>query len=361
MEYPISVHLTNNSRREGINLETLGFGQVFSDHMFVADYVDGHWTNCQIMPYGPLPMTPALMALHYGQAIFEGMKANKSVKTGKPLLFRPEEHLNRINISAERMAMPTLPEELFMSAIEQLVAVDSQWIPTHEGSALYLRPVMFASDEFLGVRASNTYKFVVLTCPVGPYYAKPIRIRMAHTHMRACPGGVGFAKAAGNYGASLYPTNKAKSEGFDQILWLDSTFTYLQECGTMNIFVVIGDTVLTPPTTDTILSGITRSSLIRLMQDRGMKVEERPITVDELIEASKNGTLREMFGTGTAAVVSPVIEWSHKGILYQMPAITENSIGATMKKALESYKHGAVEDKFGWLHELEIPELVASK
>lgn len=358
-EYPIDVRLTQHSRRGEVDLTKLAFGQVFSDHMFIADYADGAWRDARIVPYGPIPMSPSLMALHYGQAIFEGMKANKHVKTGEPLLFRPEVHLDRFNKSAERMAMPTLPADLFIGALERLVAIDRQWIPEHEGSALYLRPVLFASDEFLGVRASNQYKFVVMTCPVGPYYPKPIRVRMAHTHVRAFPGGVGFAKAAGNYGAALYPTNRAKEEGFDQILWLDGKeFKYLQECGTMNIMVVIDDTVVTPPTTDTILAGITRDSLLTLMRHKGIRVEERPVTVDELIDAHRAGRLREMFGTGTAAVVSQVAEWSHKGILYPMPPTDEAKIAPAMKKLLEDYKHGAVEDLFGWLHPIAVPASV---
>lgn len=362
MEYPIEIHLTKHSRRNEVDLEKVAFGQAFSDHMFIAEYSDGKWHNCRIEPYGQIPMSPALMAIHYGQAIFEGMKANKHAETGEPLLFRLDLHLDRINKSAERMAMPTLPKELFNAALEKLMAVDHQWIPDFPGSALYIRPVMFAADEFLGVRASNTYKFVIMTCPVGPYYPKPIRVKMAQDYVRAFPGGVGFAKAAGNYGAVLKPTNMAKAEGFDQIVWLDGKeFKYLQECGTMNIFVVIGDTVLTPPTTDTILAGITRDSLIHLMQNSGIKVEERPITVDELVAAQANGTLREMFGTGTAAVLSQVAEWSYKDQVYTLPSVTEAKIAPAIKKQFEDYKKGIGGDPFGWLTPVAINELVAAK
>lgn len=362
MKYPISVQLTEKSRLPEVDFDNLVFGRTISDHMFVADYIDGQWKDCRIVPYGPMSMSPATMALHYGQAIFEGMKANTHVETGEPQLFRPEMHVARLNRSAERMAMPHISGEIFINALHQLLDIESAWIPQSEGSALYIRPHMFATDAFLGVRPSDTYRFVILTAPVGPYYPKPIRLLVAQHYVRAMPGGVGFAKAAGNYGAALYPTTIAKEKGFDQILWLDGLeFKYLQECGTMNIICVIGDTVVTPPTTDTILAGITRNSLLHMLRDLGYKVEERPISIDELCDAQRSGQLKEMFGAGTAAVVSHVSEFSYKDEIFTLPALETRTIGPMIKKHLESYKKGIIEDRFNWLVPVRKSSLSAVK
>ncbi|MCH2044686.1 MAG: branched-chain amino acid aminotransferase [Saprospiraceae bacterium] len=360
MEYPFEIQMTKNSRLEGLDLSSLPFGRTFSDHMFVADYKDGKWQDCKIVPYGPISFNPGLMALHYGQSIFEGMKANVSKTTGEPVLFRADKHFQRINKSAERLAMPQVPEEVFMKGLETLVSIDKGWIPNYEGSALYLRPFLFATDEFLGVRPSDTYRFMILACPVGPYYPKPVRILVAQKYVRAFPGGVGFAKAAGNYAASLKPAKIAKSEGYDQILWLDGQeFKYLQECGTMNIFAVIGDTVVTPPTGDTILDGVTRDSSIQLLKAMGKKVEERPISINELLQAQADGSLKEMFGTGTAAVVSHVETWAYQGTDYPLPAIEDRVVGPVLKKTLEDYKNNAIEDTMGWIK--PVKELVNVK
>lgn len=350
MEYPFKIQLVEHSRLEGLDLSSLPFGRTFSDHMFTADYKEGRWQNCKIVPYGPISFNPAMMALHYGQAIFEGMKANISKTTGEPVLFRAEKHFQRINKSADRLSMPEIPKEIFMNGLHTLVSIDKNWIPQYEGSALYLRPFFFATDEFLGVRASDTYHFMILACPVGPYYPKPVSILVAQKYVRAFPGGMGFAKAAGNYAMSMKPAKIANSEGYDQILWLDGIeFKYIQECGTMNIFAVVGNTVLTPPTGDTILDGVTRDSAIQLLRAMGKKVEVRPIEVNELIEAHKNGTLKEMFGTGTAAVVSHVRNIAYKGVDYSLPAIEGRKIGPVLKKALEDYKNDVVEDTMGWI------------
>jgi branched-chain amino acid aminotransferase len=350
MKYPISVELVEKSRISEVDFSNLVFGRNISDHMFVADYIDGEWTDCRIVPYGPMLMSPAIMALHYGQAIFEGMKANKDAKTGVPLLFRPEMHIERINRSAVRMAMQPIPDEIFMNALNYLLDIDRAWIPESEGSALYIRPHMFAIDATLGVKASDNYRFVIMTSPVGPYYPKPIRLLVSEKYVRAFPGGVGFAKAAGNYGATLAPAAQAKEKGFDQILWLDGIeFKYLQECGTMNIMCVIGDTVVTPNLTDTILAGITRDSILHLIRDLGLKIEERPISIFELIEANKSGELKEMFGTGTAAVLSHVSEFSYKDEIYTLPPLEGRKVGPMIKKVLEDYKKGIQPDKFNWL------------
>lgn len=350
MKYPVKVQLVEKSRREGLDIENLPFGKTFSDHMFVADYIDGEWQNCQLIPYGDISFAPSMMALHYGQAIFEGMKANISTQTGEPVLFRAKRHAQRFNKSSERLRMPSVPEELFLEAVNSLTLIDKHWIPQSAGSALYIRPFIFASDESLGVRASSSYKFIVFTGPVGPYYPKPVHILVAQKYVRAFPGGVGFAKAAGNYAATLKPAEMAKEEGFDQILWLDGLeFKYLQECGTMNIFAVIGDTVLTPPTTDSILDGVTRDSIINLLKEMGIKVEVRPVSIDELIEAHKAGELKEMFGSGTAAVVSHVADISYQDTVYNLPAIGDRKIGPMIKKALTDIKENTVAENHGWV------------
>jgi len=350
MKYPVKVQLVEKSRREGLDIENLPFGKTFSDHMFVADYIDGEWQNCQLVPYGDISFAPSMMALHYGQSVFEGMKANISTQTGEPMLFRAKRHAQRFNKSSERLRMPAVPEELFLEAVNSLTFIDKNWIPQSAGSALYIRPFIFASDESLGVRASSSYKFIVFTGPVGPYYPKPVHILVAQKYVRAFPGGVGFAKAAGNYAATLKPAEIAKEEGFDQILWLDGLeFKYLQECGTMNIFAVIGDTVLTPPTTDSILDGVTRDSIIKLLKEMGIKVEVRPVSINELIEAHKAGELKEMFGSGTAAVVSHVADISYQDAIYDLPSIEDRKIGPMIKKALTDIKENTVAENHGWV------------
>lgn len=349
MQLPIQIKRTAESRLASTNFNDLPFGKIFADHMFIADFEDNQWGNYRIEPYGAMSIAPSNMALHYGQAVFEGMKANKHTQTGEPMLFRPDLHLARINRSLDRLGMPLLPADLFYGAVNAIVDIDRDWIPTSDGSALYIRPVVFASDEFLGVRASDSYKFVVMSGPTGPYYAKPVRLLVADKYVRAFHGGTGFAKCAGNYAATIKPAREAREKGFDQILWMDGyEYKYLQECGTMNIFVVIGDTVITPDTGDTILEGITRDSLVHLLKDMGMRVEERPISIDEVTEAHAAGELREMFGSGTAAVISHVSEFSYKDQLYTLPAIENRPVSTMLKRTLENIKQGAIADKFGW-------------
>jgi branched-chain amino acid aminotransferase len=350
MQFSTKTILTNHSRLAETDFNDLPFGKNFSDHMFTADYKDGQWENCQILPYGNIEMTPANMALHYGQAIFEGMKANINNKTGQAAIFRPDLHLERINRSLDRLGMPDLPADLFYNSLHQLLSVDKQWIPTQAGSALYLRPVVFATDEFLGVRASDTYKYVLLTGPTNAYYNKPIKLLVADKYVRAFQGGTGFAKCAGNYAATIKPAREAREKGFDQILWVDGIdYSYLQECGTMNIFAVVGDTVITPNTSELILAGITRDSLIALLKHHNYKVEERAISIQELITAQQNGELKEMFGTGTAAVVSHVIEFAYKGVHYKLPSADNRPISSMLKQEIENIRQGESEDIFNWL------------
>jgi len=345
----ISIQRTKQSRIGDVDFSNIPFGRIFSDHMFIVDYADGKWSEARIEPFAPFEMHPAAMVLHYGQAIFEGMKASKSFE-GKPMLLRPEKHAQRLNASAERMSMPALPEDLFVEALHQLVALDAAWIPPQEGSALYLRPFMIAMDGFVGVRPSNTYRFMIITCPVGPYYPKPVSLWADTKYVRAVKGGTGEAKAAGNYAASLLPAKIAQEKGFDQVMWLDGhEFQYIQEVGTMNIFFVIDGKVITPATDGAILKGITRESVMAILRDQGIEVEERPITIHEVIEASQAGKLQEVFGSGTAAVIAHVSEIQYKDTNIQLPPVEDRKIGPMAKATIDGLRAGTVEDKFGWV------------
>jgi len=349
----IKVTRTKNSRINNVDFGNLAFGKTFSDHMFVADYVDGVWTNFEIVPFGPFEIHPACLALHYGQAIFEGMKASKT-KDGKPALFRPELHAQRINASARRLLMPEFPEDIFVEALHQLVGIDSAWIPPTEGSALYIRPYMFANGEFIGVGSSDKFKMIIFTGPVGPYYPKPVRLLVEEKYVRATEGGVGEAKAAGNYAASLLPAKLAKEKGYDQVLWMDGKeFKYIQEAGTMNLFFVIGDKVITPATDGAILKGITRSTIIQLLKDKGIVVEERKLSIDEVVEAHKAGALKEVFGSGTAVVVALVSEVRYRDFSMELPPITDDSIAVTIKKQINGIRFGVMEDKNNWVVPVE--------
>ena len=354
----ISITKVKNSRLSSTDFSDLPFGKKFADHMFIADYKNGKWENQRIVPFEALPMHPASMVLHYGQAIFEGMKASKK-EDGTPALFRPEMHSQRINASAARLCMPAFPEEDFLNAVHTIVDLEKEWIPKEEGSALYLRPFMYATDEFIGVRPSSTYRFVIFTCPVGPYYPKPVRLLTETTYVRAAQGGTGEAKAAGNYAGSLLPARLANEKGYDQVLWLDAKeFKYVQEAGTMNLFFVIGDTVVTPSTTGTILKGITRNSFLQILKNKGIKVEERMITIDEIVEAHMDGSLKECFGSGTAAVVAHVAAIQHEDTLMELPPIENREIGAMLKNEINGYRSGRITDPFGWVVPVKKNEMV---
>lgn len=349
MTHEIKITTTQHSRLPQVNFDDIPFGKVFSDHMFVADYKDGQWINPRIEPFGSFSMHPACMGLHYGQSIFEGMKASKS-HDDRPLLFRPEMHARRLNNSARRICMPDFPEDLFVEALHQLVSLDRDWIPTNEGSALYIRPFMFANDEFIGVRPSNSYKFIIFTCPVGPYYPKPVRLWVEQKFVRAVKGGTGEAKAAGNYGGALYPAKMAQERGFDQVMWMDAhDFKFIQEVGTMNIFFVIGDKIVTPATDGAILKGITRDSILTILRDKGYTVEERAVTIDEIVEAYKAGQLKGAFGAGTAAVVSHVEAIGFGDLVMELPPMEEREVGEMVKAEINGIRAGLIEDKYGWI------------
>ncbi len=353
----IKISKIAQSRIHEVDMNNIPFGQVFSDHMFVAEYRDGQWGNAEIKPVENLVMHPSNLALHYGQSIFEGMKASVT-RDGVPCLLRPEMHARRINRSAERMCMPSFPEDLFIDALHKLVGLDSEWIPPQDGSALYIRPFMFATDENLGVKPSLTYKLIILTLPVGPYYTEPVSLKADSQYVRAAHGGVGEAKAAGNYAASLYPARLAVQEGYDQVLWLDANeFKYVQEVGTMNIFFVIDNVVVTPQTDGTILKGITRDCFMTIFKENGYKVEERLVEIAEVFQASKEGRLQEVFGAGTAAVVSKVKKIHHDGVDIELD-VESYKVANLAYDTITGLRNGTIEDKHGWIVPVEILETV---
>jgi branched-chain amino acid aminotransferase len=345
----ITVSKVEQSKLHDFSFEHLPFGKYFTDHMLEADYENSEWKNVEIKPYQPLLLSPSLAALHYGQAIFEGIKAYRD-KEGYAYMFRPYDNYKRFNISAERMAMPPVPEEVFMEGMKQLVALDNNWIPNKEDHSLYIRPFMFASDEMIGVRPSESYKFLIILSPTGPYYAEPMRIYVEEKYVRAAPGGIGFAKAAGNYGAVLYPSALAKQKGYDQVLWTDAIeHKYVQEIGTMNVVFIIGNKAITPDLeSGTILAGVTRDSVLTLLKEAGFTVEERPISIDEIIDAYKAGTLLEVFGTGTAATISPLKELRYKDFIMTFDT-DQWEVSPMIKNWLTDIREGRREDKYGWM------------
>ncbi len=348
----ISITRAERSKLQDLNLDDLPFGKYFTDHMLEADYENGEWKNAEIKPYQPLLLSPSLAALHYGQSIFEGIKAYKD-RQGNAAIFRPYDNFKRFNISAERMQMPAVPEELFMDGMRQLVALDQNWIPTKDDFSLYIRPFMFSSDELIGVRPSDTYKFMIILSPSGPYYAAPMRIYVEEKYVRAAPGGVGYAKAAGNYGAAMYATAEAKRKGYDQVLWMDAhEHKYVQECGTMNVFFIIGNTAITPGLEQgTILGGVTRLSVITLLNDMGVKVEERDLGIDEILAAYQAGEHMEVFGTGTAATISPIKELGYKDISMKFD-LDKWKIAPVIKKTITDMREGRVADTHGWMYKI---------
>lgn len=343
------VTLTKESKLKGITLENVPFGKYFTDHMLVADYADGQWQTPEILPYQPLQLDPSLAVLHYGQAIFEGIKAYK-LADGSVQIFRPYDNFKRFNLSAVRMQMPEVPEEIFMGGLRTLIGIDKNWVPGFENHSLYIRPFMISSDNAIGVRPSEHYKFLIILSPTGPYYAKPMRIHVEEKYVRAVPGGIGFAKAAGNYGAALYPSAEAHKEGYDQVLWMDAfEHKYVQECGTMNAFFIIGDKVVTPGLEEgTILAGVTRDSVITVLKEMGWDVEERPLSIDEIIAAHKSGNLKEIFGTGTAATIALIKELCYKDypMVFDVPTW---KIAPEVKRRMDDIRYGITEDKHNWL------------
>jgi branched-chain amino acid aminotransferase len=348
----IQVEKTKQSRLPGLDINNLPFGKVFSDHMFIAKYENGQWGKMHIEPYGMLYLSPASSMMHYGQAIFEGMKAYRSDK-GEVLLFRPKENQKRLNVSAHRMAMPELPENIFMEGLVELLRLDQNWVPAGDGRSLYIRPFMIATDDYIGVKPSDSYMFLIIASPVGAYYDHPLKVKVEKTYFRAVEGGVGFVKASGNYGRSLYPSALAKKDGYDQLIWTDGReHKYVEESGTMNLMFVNNGTLITPSLSDTILAGITRDSVLTLARDWGMKVEERRIAIDEVVEGLVKGTLTEAFGTGTAATIAHISHIGYEGIEYKLPELTEKSFSHRVNKTMDNIRRGRVEDPHGWVYKV---------
>ncbi|MGG7035566.1 MAG: branched-chain amino acid aminotransferase [Flavobacterium sp.] len=343
----IDIRKVSASKINTIDFDKLTFGATFTDHMFFCDYVDGKWQKPQITPYEPFTVDPSTMVFHYGQAIFEGMKAYKD-ENDDVWLFRPDQNFERFNKSAERMAMPAVDEDVFMSGLHQLINIDKNWVQKGNGSALYIRPFMIATGTGVMATPSPRYRFAIILSPVKSYYSGDVKVLIAEHYSRAANGGIGAAKAAGNYAGQFYPTKLANEQGFQQVIWTDdATHTKLEEAGTMNVFFRINDTLYTAPTSDRILDGITRKSLIEIAQNEGINVEVRPVLVHEIVEAVKNGTLKEIFGAGTAAVISPICGFSYKDVYYELPKV-ENSFGIHLKEKLTNIQNKLIEDTFGW-------------
>lgn len=358
----ITITKAEHSKLSEIDFDNLEFGRKFSDHMFEMVYYDGAWQTAEIKPYAPITFEPSMMALHYGQAIFEGMKAYYS-DDSTINLFRPDDHHKRLNNSAKRLCMPEIKESVFLNALEELLKLDFQWVPKKHGRALYIRPVMFASEEYLAAKVSEKYRFYIITSPVAAYYSEgfnPVKLTTTENYVRAAEGGTGEAKAAGNYGGSFLPAKKAQQEGYTQVLWLDAKeHEYVEEVGTMNIFFLFGDTLVTPKLGGTVLPGITRRSVITLAKDWGLSVEERKISIGEVFEGNANGTLTEVFGAGTAAVISPVGLIHHKG---NTLSLDQEKIGPFAKKMFDTItgiQYGKSEDTHNWIHRVDVKTAVS--
>jgi branched-chain amino acid aminotransferase len=346
---PIHTQRTAASRLAEVDFDHLEFGKAFSDHMLAVDFHDGEWQNAQIVPYGDMVVSPANSALHYGQAIFEGMKAYRQADGGVAL-FRPFDNWARLNSSAERMCMPTISEELFMQGLSELIRLDSEWVPNAPGYSLYIRPFMFATDGFIGVRPSDSYRFMIFTCPVGLYFNKPLRVRFEQKYVRSAEGGAGYAKNAGNYGAAMYPTKLAQTEGYNQLIWTDaSEHQYVEESGTMNAIFVIDGRVVTPALSTSILNGVTRRSVLQLAHDMGLTVEERRVSSREVMEALAAGKLNEAFGVGTAATIAPIATIGYQGQDYELPATNSTSFSHRVSAALDAIRTGQGADVHNWM------------
>ena len=343
----IEIIKAATSKIQDVDFDNLHFGEVFTDHLFECDFKNGEWQKPTIKPYAPFLLDPSAKVFHYGQAIFEGMKAYKD-DSDSIWLFRPDQNYHRFNNSATRMAMPEVPEEIFMEGLKQLLELDRAWVQKGNGSSMYIRPFMIATGAGVIANPSEEYKFMILLSPAKAYYSGEVKVLIAEHFSRAANGGIGAAKAAGNYAAQFYPTNLANKEGYQQVIWTDdATHTKLEEAGTMNVFFRINDTLMTAPTSERILDGVTRKSLIDLAKREGINVEVRPVLVSELVEAAKNGSLKEIFGAGTAAVVSVIKGFSYQDVYYEMTPV-ENSYASILKEKLTNIQNKLAEDTFGW-------------
>ncbi|MEN9488335.1 MAG: hypothetical protein RL494_600 [Bacteroidota bacterium] len=335
------------SKINEVDFENLAFGNVFTDHMLICDFKDGKWERPIIKAYEPFLLDPSAKVFHYGQAIFEGMKAYKD-DNDDVWLFRPDENFERFNKSAVRMAMPEVPQSVFIDGLKEILKIEKEWVKKGKGNTLYIRPFMIAIGSGVIAQPSTQYRFMIILSPAKSYYSGEVKVIIAEHFSRAANGGIGAAKAAGNYSAQFYPTKLANDQGFQQIIWTDdATHTKLEEAGTMNVFFRINDTLYTAPTSERILDGITRKSLLDLAKREGIAVDVRPILVSEIVEAAQNGSLKEIFGAGTAAVVNPIIGFSYQDVYYELPKI-ENSMALELKEKLTNIQYKTAEDTFGW-------------
>ena len=344
----MKINRVEKSRIDSVDFENLTFGKIFTDHMFISKHKNGEWSSGEIKPYGNISISPSARALHYGQAIFEGMKCFKS-EQDELFLFRPEENFKRFNKSSIRLAIPEIKEDIFFNGLKELLKIDSEWIKKGIGNALYVRPFVFASEDSINASEANEYTFMIICCPSKSYYGNmEISVKIEEKYSRAAKGGVGYAKAAGNYAASFYPTKLAIAQGFQQIIWTDSNnHNAIEEAGTMNLFFAIGDKLITSPTSDSILDGITRKSLIDIAKFHNIDVEEREITVDELIKEYNSGNLKEIFGCGTAVVVLPIKSFGHREQLYTLNS-EKNSISSFLKEKLNNIQYNISNEFENW-------------
>ncbi len=350
---PITIEKVKTSGVKEVNINEVPFGKVFTDHMFVADFKNGEWTNFRIIPYQNMSMSYAMSALHYGQAIFEGMKAFRQ-DNGNTVVFRAKDNWARLNKSAVRMAMPEIPEEVFMEGLLQLLSLDKEWAPTSENGSLYIRPLMIATEEIIGVKISNEYQFVIIAAPASVYYTQPVKVLIQNTFYRSVKGGIGYVKAAGNYGRSLYPTKLAQDKGYQQILWTDSeTGKYIEEAGTMNVMFVKNNVILTPELLETLLPGITRDSILKLARKLNISTEERKVSIEEILKSIEDGSVTEVFGVGTAATIAHITAIGYEDKDYVLPPIEQRKYSSMFDKMLRDIRKGRVADEFNWLMQVK--------
>lgn len=351
-EFTIPIVAAEHSSLHEVDFSNVAFSSVFSDHMFTVEFRDGYWTNARIQPYGPIEVQPSITALHYGISVFEGMKAHKS-PDGHPLLFRAQENARRLQRSAVRLAMPVVPESLFMDGLRQLVRLDHAWIPPVSIGALYIRPILFSVDTSIRVKPAEHYRFIIFTFPFGDYFSAPVEVLVTERYARAFPGGTGDTKPAGNYAAALRADLEAREAGFNSVLWLDAQERrYVEECGVMNVFFVLENEIVTPSLTGTILPGITRDSVIRLLCDMGYPVQQTRITMDQLLKSYAKGQLRECFGTGTAATVSHVTHIRYQNQTLELAPIERRKVGPAVREKLLRIMSGQEPDPYGWVETL---------
>jgi branched-chain amino acid aminotransferase len=345
----ISIQRIGTSRVQQFDFSNIPFGKYYSDHMFAADFRDSEWKDMRIIPYGKITVSPATPALHYSHSIFEGLKAHRS-DAGEALVFRPQENLKRLNRSAARMCMTGVPEDMYMESLRELIALDRDWIPKAPGSSLYIRPFLFSADEFIGIRPSVDFTYLVILSPVGMYYAAPVRVKIETHYTRAVEGGTGSAKTGGNYAGAIYPALLAQKHGYQQLLWTDGKkHEYIEESGTMNVMFVVDDILITPELNDSILPGITRDSVLTLAKHWGMKVEERRISVREVVDALRSGRMQEAFGVGTAATIAHIEAIGFEGTDYALPPVSGRTHANRIYDELEGIKRGTKPDPFNWV------------